>query len=53
MRTEHEIETLAFKHWAFVEKILDRERQMAKMLYVEAMIHGFKHGREDRENDSS
>jgi hypothetical protein len=37
-------------HWRFIEKLLDAQIPIEKVhyLYVEAMIHGFKHHRQLR-----
>ena len=39
--TDKEARELAEAHWKWLESLL-------RKLYVEAMIHGVKHGREDK-----
>ena len=35
---------LADAHWAYTEQIILKMLEIAKFLYIEAMIHGIKHG---------
>ena len=42
----------AEKHWAYIESLLiaagiDYDLTLHKHLYVEAMVHGYKHGSND------
>ena len=39
---------LAEAHWAYTEQIILKMLEIAKFLYIEAMLHGIKHGREDK-----
>lgn len=36
-------------HWSFIEKLLDSQVPIEKVhyLYVESMVHGFKHRNEE------
>ena len=34
----------AYDHWEYTEKIIIQMLSLAKILYVEAFQHGFKHG---------
>lgn len=38
---------LAEAHWAYTETIILMMLGVAKFLYIEAMLHGIKHGKED------
>jgi hypothetical protein len=40
----------AEKHWQFIEKLLDVQVSIEKVhyLYVEAMVHGFKHSQQTK-----
>lgn len=45
----------AEEHWKFIEQLLNKtidldkeSRALIHFLYVEAMIHGAKHGKEDK-----
>ncbi len=43
----------AEKHWAYIESLLiaagiDYDLTLHKHLYVEAMVHGYKHGSNDK-----
>jgi hypothetical protein len=46
--TQSEIRELAEKHWKYTEGLLAQTKEPSTprehYLYVEAMIHGFKHG---------
>jgi hypothetical protein len=35
---------LAEEHWAWIESILYQQRLMEKKLFIDAFVHGFKHG---------
>lgn len=39
---------LAEEHWAWLQSILDAQRIMEKKLFVDAFIHGFKHGQKSK-----
>ena len=41
---EKEARKLAEEHWAWLESILEEQRRMEKKLFIDAFIHGFKHG---------
>ena len=43
---DKEARELAEAHWHFVEQILLRELEQKHFLYVEAMVHGIKHGQD-------
>lgn len=47
---EEEIRKLAEAHWNFIQKLFEAGglgyQPMNKLLYIEAMVHGFKHGKE-------
>jgi len=38
---------LATNHWTYTEKILTAMVEVCGLLYVEAFIHGMKHGRDE------
>ena len=38
---------LAEEHWMFLEGILLTQMKLTMKLFVDGMIHGYKHGRED------
>lgn len=38
-------EQLAEEHWNWLQSILDRQRIMEKKLFIDAFVHGFKHGK--------
>ena len=37
---------LANNHWIYTKKIIDKMVETMEMLYKQAMIHGYKHGKE-------
>jgi len=37
---------LAEAHWKYTEQIILKMLEMAKFLYIEAMIHGCKHSKD-------
>ncbi|KKN74178.1 hypothetical protein LCGC14_0392640 [marine sediment metagenome] len=40
---------LAEEHWGWIESLLYQQRQMEKKLFIDAFVHGFKHGRKDKQ----
>jgi hypothetical protein len=46
--TNEEIKNMAEKHWQYTEQILLKQIELTHYLYVQAMIHGFKHGQDDK-----
>ncbi len=46
--TDEEARELAEKHWEYTEKIILELLILTKYLYIEAMKHGVRHGREDK-----
>lgn len=48
---EKKVEEQAWGHWDFIKKILCASQKITEFLYVEAFIHGYKHAKEDKEND--
>ena len=44
-KTDREI---AHEHWGYTEKVVLKMFELCKQLYIDGMIHGIKHGREDR-----
>jgi len=42
--TEEYSKELAKEHWAYVQSICER-------MYVDAFVHGYKHGRYERKNN--
>jgi len=41
---EEEARKLAEAHWKYTEKIILLMLELTKYSYIEAMVHGFKHG---------
>ena len=37
----------AEKHWAYIESILLQQLEVGGKMYVDAMVHGYKHGMQD------
>ena len=35
---------LAQEHWSWLQEILDKQREMERKLFIDAFVHGFKHG---------
>jgi len=44
MKTTREI---AEEHWQYTKKIIDIMMELAHTTFVEAMVHGWKHGKEE------
>jgi hypothetical protein len=44
--TEHDFRLQAEEHWEFLEGLLKAYTVFIHCLYVESMVHGYKHGRE-------
>ena len=49
--TDKQIRELAEKHWDFVGKLLDQQRLIEKKLFIDAFIHGYKHGESKKRGD--
>lgn len=43
---EEEARKLAEEHWEWLESLLVVQREMEKKLFIDAFIHGTKHGGE-------
>lgn len=39
---------LAQEHWTWLQSILDVQRSIEKKLFVDAFVHGHKHGAQSR-----
>ena len=39
-------------HWEYTKKVIDRMLELCGVLYVEGMLHGYKHGKEETVNDA-
>ncbi len=39
---------LAQEHWAWLQSILDNQRGMERKLFIDAFVHGYKHGEDSR-----
>ncbi len=37
---------IAEEHWEWIESLLFQQRLMEKKLFIDAFIHGYKHGKE-------
>ena len=48
-KMKNKAEELADKHWEFIEGLLKLWMGMAKYLFKRAIVHGYKHGMEDKE----
>lgn len=46
--TEEEARKLAEAHWEYTEHIIRELVSLAHYLYVEALVHGIKHGKEEK-----
>ena len=46
--TDEEARKLAKAHWEYTNQILLHQLELMERLYIEAMIHGIKHGGEDK-----
>ncbi len=51
MKNEIDLRKLAEDHWRYTEKILDKERELQRLLSIEVAIHFYKHGVEDTLKD--
>lgn len=43
---------LAQEHWSWLLEVLDKQREMERKLFIDAFVHGFKHGKEMRKAPS-
>jgi len=44
---------LAQEHWNWLKEILDEQRSMERKLYIDAFVHGFKHGDDKKKGKSN
>ena len=42
-------EELDEAHWKYIESLRLKALEMEKKMYIDAFIHGHKHGKEDKE----
>ena len=47
VKSDIDLQKMAEAHWRYTEKILEKERELQKLLYIEAALHFYKHGVED------
>ena len=45
--TETEVRKMAEAHYDWLEKVPLKQLEMQRMLYIEALIHGYKHALHD------
>ena len=39
---------LAQEHWSWLQSILDKQREIERKLFIDAFVHGYKHGKENK-----
>lgn len=39
---------LAQEHWVWLQDVLAKQREMERKLFIDAFVHGFKHGKESK-----
>ena len=39
---------IAEEHWGWIESLLFQQRLIEKKLFIDAFIHGYKHGKESK-----
>ncbi len=49
--TDGEILKMVEAHWAYTEEIILHQLKLTQRLYIEAMLHGYKHGKGDLKSD--
>ena len=49
MKSETDVRDEAEAHWEYTDKIIQDVLRLVRTAYIEAFIHGFKHGK--RETD--
>lgn len=37
---------LAQEHWVWLQSVLEVDRQLQRKLFIDAFVHGYKHGKE-------
>ena len=42
---------LAQEHWQWLQEVLDKQREMERKLFIDAFVHGYKHGKEGKEGN--
>jgi len=47
---ESDIRAEAEAHWDYTDKIIQDMLNLVRTAYIEAFIHGFKHGKREAEN---
>ena len=51
MTDEEKSRKLGEEHWAWIEAVLANRQEETKHMFIEGFIHGFKHGKGDK-NDT-
>ena len=46
--TNQQARKLAEEHWEWLQSVLQVQREMEKRLFIDAFVHGVKHGRKGR-----
>ena len=39
---------LAQEHWNWLQEVLDKQREMERKLFIDAFVHGYKHGKKNK-----
>lgn len=46
---KNELKEMAIEHWGYTFGVIERMISLAKYLYIQATIHGYKHGLNDND----
>lgn len=49
MLTDEELRAIAEAHWDYNLKLINALLNVTRVLFIEGVIHGYKHGREEKE----
>jgi hypothetical protein len=45
--TQSSAKEMAEQHWEWVESVLRQQLEVTKKMYIDAFVHGYKHGQDD------
>ena len=48
-----ELRKIANAHWSYTLGVINLMLRLCKYLYIEAFIHGYKHKRDEKENEKN
>ncbi len=50
-KSKKTIMEIAEEHWTWIDGVLYQQRLIERKLYIDAFVHGYKHGEEARKRE--